>query len=208
MASVVDICNLSLSRLGDNATVSSIDPPEGSPQAQYCKNFYPLARDTMLEMHQWSFTTRRIAPSLVTYPFNQWAYAYAAPADLIDVISVMDVESSDDFVRTSASYAPQTYSLESLDDGTAVILTNQENALVRYTAKVTDAAKFPALFVDALAWLLASHLAGPLIKGEVGASTSRSCYQAFMQAFNRATAIDANNQKRDIKPNVTWVANR
>ena len=35
MSSVVDICNIALSRLGDRATVTSIDPPEGSAQALY-----------------------------------------------------------------------------------------------------------------------------------------------------------------------------
>ena len=33
MASEVDICNLALAHLGDAATVSSINPPEGSIQA-------------------------------------------------------------------------------------------------------------------------------------------------------------------------------
>ena len=59
MASEVDICNLALSHLGDNATVASIDPPEGSAQAEHCSRFYPIARDTLLEMHNWNFSTRR-----------------------------------------------------------------------------------------------------------------------------------------------------
>ena len=33
MASVVDLCNLSLARLGDEANVVSIEPPDGSAQA-------------------------------------------------------------------------------------------------------------------------------------------------------------------------------
>ena len=55
MASVVDICNLALAHIGDDATVSSIDPPEGSAQAEHCKRFYAIARDTMLQMHNWNF---------------------------------------------------------------------------------------------------------------------------------------------------------
>lgn len=51
MASEVDICNLALARLGDNATVASIDPPEGSAQAEHCARFYAIARDSLLEMH-------------------------------------------------------------------------------------------------------------------------------------------------------------
>ncbi|NBQ76422.1 MAG: hypothetical protein EBU14_13895, partial [Acetobacteraceae bacterium] len=60
MASEVDICNLALANLGDTATVASINPPEGSAQSEHCSRFYPIARDTLLEMHNWNFSTRRI----------------------------------------------------------------------------------------------------------------------------------------------------
>lgn len=222
MASVVDICNLALSRLGDSATVSSIDPPEGSPQAQYCATFYPIARDTMLEMHQWTFATRRIIPAQVSFSYSQWDYAYAAPSDMLDVIAVMSPDATDDFSQPlvvenqilgsvnsgMGTYAPQPYSLESLADGTVVILTDQENALLRYTARVEDTSKYPALFVDALGWLLASHLAGPLMKGDTGAKIAQSAYRSFQLAFARATSADANNQRRNINHSVGWMVNR
>ena len=60
MSSEIDICNLALARLGDDATVASIDPPEGSAQAEQCARFYSIARDTMLEMHDWRFATKRV----------------------------------------------------------------------------------------------------------------------------------------------------
>lgn len=176
----------------------------------------------MLEMHQWTFTTRRTQPALVSFPYSQWKYAYAAPNDMMDVIAVMSPDSTDDFsnpivvenqiLGTTAmgmgTYVPQPYSLESLDDGTQVILTNQEEALVRYTVRVTDSTKYPALFVDALAWLLASHLAGPLVKGDVGAKLAQMAYRSFQLALSRATAGDSNNQKRNIRQSVSWMVNR
>lgn len=222
MASVVDICNLALARLGDEATVSSIDPPEGSAQAEHCARFYPIARDSMLEAHQWTFCTKRTNPPLIATTINQWAYAYAVPADLMDVIAVMDTNASDDFSQplvidnqvlgsTSTgmgTYTPQPYSLETLEDGTAVILTNQDNALIRYTARITDTTKFPAKFVDALAWLLASHLAGPLYKGDVGMSMAQNCYKAYSASFTAAATSDANNQRRNVNQSVAWMVNR
>ena len=59
MSSVVDICNIALSRLGDRATVTSIDPPEGSAQADHCRRFYPIALKTILATYNWSFATTR-----------------------------------------------------------------------------------------------------------------------------------------------------
>ena len=52
MSSVVDICNIALSRLGDRATVTSIDPPEGSAQADHCRRFYPIALKTILAAYK------------------------------------------------------------------------------------------------------------------------------------------------------------
>ena len=42
MASEIDIVNLALSRLGDDATVASLYPPEGSAQAEHGARFYPV----------------------------------------------------------------------------------------------------------------------------------------------------------------------
>ena len=79
MASEVDICNLALARLGDNATVASIDPPEGSAQAEHCARFYAIARDSLLEMHAWKFATRRVQLAKLTVPSWDWSFAYAEP---------------------------------------------------------------------------------------------------------------------------------
>ena len=72
MASPVDICNTALAYLGDVANVVSIDPAEGSAQAEHCARFYPLARDALLEMHDWGFATRRVALAGLANPTTQW----------------------------------------------------------------------------------------------------------------------------------------
>ena len=58
MATEVDICNMALSFLGDRATVTSINPPEGSAQAEHCARFYPMALNEMLAQARWSFATK------------------------------------------------------------------------------------------------------------------------------------------------------
>ena len=44
-----------------------------------------------------------------------------------------------------------------------IILTNEPDAVLLFTARVTDPARFSALFTDALVFLLASYLAGPVL---------------------------------------------
>ena len=72
MPSAVDICNTALSHIGDSANVSSIDPPDGSVQASYCKTFYPIALSSLLEMATWGFSTKRVALAAVDNPSSTW----------------------------------------------------------------------------------------------------------------------------------------
>lgn len=229
MASETDICNLALAHLGDAANVASISPPDGSAQASLCSMFYPMARDALLEMHDWGFASKRLLLAQLDNPSSTWAYCYASPTDLVNTIAVLDSEAEDDVSLqitdmtiwgetpvTLGGYSPAEFSLESAADGTDVIYTNQENALMRYVARITDTTKFSPLFIDCLSWSLASMLAGPVVKGEAGQAEAARCQ---MVAFGRdgksgkfglATASDA-GQKRSTARNrqqVAWINGR
>lgn len=201
MASEVDICNLALARLGDNATVASIDPPEGSAQAEHCARFYAVARDSLLEMHAWKFATRRVQLAKLTVSSWDWSSAYAEPTGALKLLGVLSANSSND-------EETQPYEAESDANGAAIILTNQEDASLRFVARVTDTTKFSPLFVDALAWLLASYLAGPVLKGDAGAAMAKACLQSFMLAFSNAKVSDANQRKVRPEHTPAWIAGR
>jgi hypothetical protein len=189
VSSEIDICNLALAHLGDTATVSSIDPPEGSAQAEHCARFYPIARDSLLEMHPWSFATKRALLALTTSPSWNWMFAYAQPNDALNLLSVLpDLASSDD--------PTQEFDSEVDDSGNEIILTNQETASLIYSCRITDPTKFSPLFTDALGWLLASHLAGPILKGDAGAAMAKQCLSMFAAILSKATASDSNQRKR------------
>lgn len=190
MASEVSICNLALSHLGDVATVSSIEPPEGSAQSEHCAIFYPQARDTLLEMHAWSFATRRVQAAQLVASTWSYRYAYAVPQNCLKVLSVLPF-------HALAGAESDDFEVESAEDGTRIVLTDLEGATVRFIQRVTDPSKFSPLFVDALAWLLASHLAGPIIKGDTGAAAAMRCFQTFRTQFASAAASDANQRQGD-----------
>jgi hypothetical protein len=73
--SEVDICNLALANIGETAKVTSIDPVDGSAQAALCARFYPLARDSLLEMGTWSFAVERKTLTPTTNTRTEWEYA-------------------------------------------------------------------------------------------------------------------------------------
>ena len=226
MASAVDICNIALAFLGDTATVSSLNPPDGSAQAQHCARFYPIARTSALELAMWDFATKRAILAQVDNSWSMWRYAYAMPSDAMSVLAILPQNALDDYSAVACSpsyrpwpegyypppadsiYTPQPFTIEMTSTGQQVILTNVCDAVVRYTFDVSDTTKFSGLFTQALAWLLASMLAGPLLKGDAGAAESKRCLQMFQLIEAQAEASDAN--QRQIRPQVAtpWIVGR
>lgn len=216
MASEVDICNLALAHLGDAATVASLDPPEGSPQSEHCARFYPVARDSLLEMHSWGFATRRKQLAQVSNPWPEWAYAYAMPSDAVNILAILPVDAADDnniqFPNTAlvdnGGYAPQPFIVEAGDSGVGILYTNVPNAVLRYTAIVTDPTEFSPLFTVALSWHLASMLAGPILKGEAGATESKRCTGMMQSFLTQAKNSDANQRRLSVQHTVGWMRER
>jgi len=229
MASAVDIANLALSHLGDTATVASLDPPEGSAQAEHCATFYPISRDSLLEMHTWSFALRRIALAQVANPWDQWQYAYTIPSDCMTAISILSSEATADYngsfnvfgqfssdfpscgisnAVNSTAYTPQPFTVETDAAGAKVLYTNQESALLRYKAQVTDTNLFSQLFIMTLSWHLASMLAGPIIKGDQGAAEAKRCQQMMAVFLGQARSIDAEQRNIHVEHIVPFIAGR
>lgn len=214
MSTDVDICNLALSHLGDEATVASINPPEGSAQADHCARFYPMAVSTLLEEHPWNFATRRAQLAQVANPSSTWAYAYQVPNGMVNALAVLDPAALDDDLvgngGPGTAYPPQRFVMESLDDGTEIVLTNQYQAVLRYTTDTVNAARFTPLFTTALSHLLASMLAGPVIKGDAGRAETKAQMALYDAWLLRAKASDANQRQRDPTRQhaVAWMANR
>lgn len=224
MASEVSICNLALSHIGAPANISSLD--ETTYEAELCAQFYPIARDALLEMHPWNFATERVELALLEATVSQWAYAYAMPSGVSQVLSILPPESTDDYSAGSiyfetnspdgyiirndyayGYYTPQPYAIEMID-GQQVILTNQENAWMRYSTKQEGTTKYSPLFVIALSHYLASMIAGPLIKNDAGAAQAKAQMTLMMTALSQAKQSDS--MQRSIKPRhvVPWIASR
>ena len=222
MATEVDICNLALAHLGDDATIATLSPPAGSAQAEKAARFYPIARNTLLQMHTWNFAAKRGNLALTTNTLDQWDYAYVAPADMMSPISIISPTAQNDYAtRMSAGdtpggitsnyaptivagqYTPQQFAIE----GT-YIYTNQENAMLRYQAFITDPSTFSPLFVITLSWHLASMLAGPIIKGDQGIAEAKRSTE-MMQGY-LASAKQSDNLQRDITIEhiVPWTSGR
>lgn len=229
--SEVDIGNLALSFLGDEATVSDIDPPEGSEQAEHVARFYPMARNALLEMHVWPFATRRGALTLRDETVNGWAHSYDRPAKSLKVFAVLPPSTQDDYsvgyasgsgLKRSndgalfsnympngySSYQPVKFASEIAPNGDKVIYTDMETAEARWVEEVTDTTKFSPLFTLGCAKLLASFMAGPIYKGETGVKVSAAMTQQFQLFFSQSIMGQGSEGHEDVQQSVAHLAGR
>ena len=203
MASEVEICNLALSRLGDSATVSSINPPEGSAQAEHCARFYPVALNLLLEAHPWNFASKRVKPALLAQQSSVWRYSYALPQDALSVIALLPQGATDDY-EAHGVRVPVEYQLEQVG-GATVILTDLPDAELRYLSRAIDPERYPAAFVEALAWKLAALLAGPLLKGDAGMKMGQSCEEMAAHYLMLARGQDSNRRLTRVGHIPEWI---
>jgi hypothetical protein len=200
VASEVDIVNMGLGHLGDAANVSSIDPPDGSAQADHAVRFFSIARDQLLEEGTWSFATRRQAlTQLSVNPLDGlWAYAYQLPDQCIKPVAVLMSMIADD----TDPEASRPFIVETLDDGSGVIYTNAQSAVLKFIWRQEDTTRFSPKFCVAFSWLLAHYFAGPITKD---ANQAKAAYQIYEVVRDNALASDANAQRNHPLQKQTYV---
>ena len=200
MASEVDICNTALSHLGSDAQISSINPPDGSREAGYCKRFYPLARKEMIEQHNWSFALKRQTLAEVTNDSKAWIYAYALPADCLKPVRVLTFQLYCTIFEQPDSYPAPVYAAfddslsapYTIEDG--VLYCNEPEAVLLYKRDVVDTSRFTPMFVNALSYMLASYIAGPIIRGKDGSSTAQGLRELARSIGSQAAISNSNMQ--------------
>jgi hypothetical protein len=191
MSSVLEIYNMALAHIGDRANVSSLT--EQTEQAEVCRQFYPTALGMALAAFTWNFATRRaslVQLADITAP-TPWSYAYAVPNDVQSVQAVLAASSV-------SSWDKQPYALEDLGSA-RVLYSMTESAQLRYTAKVSDTGFFPPHFTMALSCLLASMIAGPIVKGDSGIKLSLNLLQLYTTFLRQAQTLDANQGEREFQ---------
>ncbi len=186
MADKVSIYNLALSHIGESA--ATVSPDEESEERAACEAFYPIAKNKLLELHDWSFASRTevLAKLLLTETFG-WRAGFALPNACLRLQFLRDGE----FLRPNPYY-PIDWDFEVRTSGTKRILyTDCENPVAGFIASDTDESLFSPSFTDALSWLLAAYVAGQRIKGSEGANYAKTCQQQYQMALSTAKTMDA-----------------
>ena len=190
----------------------AIDAPEKSAQAELCSRLYPMAVSALLDMHDWSFATRRVAiPELSDADSFGWRKVFELPSDAIRVISVKDYEhqrlSSRECRRLSAfpDYDQPQLDFEIKD---ARLYTDAENAVVEYISSNTNVSRFTPDFVIALSYFLAHQLVGARVKGKEGQALAQGLYKQFQISLSVAKTKDSSQQQKRIHFVPSWIKAR
>jgi len=180
--SQVQICNMSLSHVGDKQNIESIT--ENTAQAKICNLWYDYSRQQSLEAYNWSFARKRL--TLATHsddpPEDVWGYRYQYPSD---AVIMREIENPLGALADAPPYAIES----SLDNTEKTIVTDIEDAIGIYTFDLQTTTLFSPFFVEMFSYALASHIAFTLtgeraIKGDM--------VQMFQEMQRVAPAINAN----------------
>ncbi len=161
------ICNLAMGHLGISATIDDLDADE-TTAGEVCRTHYDLALEQTLRALRWPFAEREATLATISgFDSEVWTYAYRAPADYLRAwsINATDIDEVGDGFKVGG------------DDSGAVIYSDAEDAVLAYTAKVSNTGLYPALFVEALAWSLAWRIAQPMSAEESLRQAARTGYR-------------------------------
>tara|TARA_R110000803_G_scaffold14183_1_gene39497 strand:- start:149 stop:742 length:594 start_codon:yes stop_codon:yes gene_type:complete len=193
MASQVQIAKLALQHIGDRYDIADLD--EETVEAEQVNLIFDDTRDELLRRQPWRFAKKYTDPSTlaVTVP-GGWDYAYQYPTDAVKVRGITNILGFD--------ADPIDFEVALLADNTKVILTNQDEAEVFYTARVTDTTRFDPEFTMGLSFLLASRVAMAL----TGSLDIKSALdQEVLRIISHAADTDSSEGRNRAAPEASWI---
>ncbi len=212
MISDVRIANMALSHVGAKSTIEAIG--EASTEGRVVDLWFEYSRRQTLEAFDWNFARKRRA--LTTHaedpPEGVWGFRYVYPGDCLAARKIENPTASAPLVWIQNFTDPETrgdaipFEVEQNAAGNQkTILTNLQDAVLVYTFEQLDAGLYSPLFVEALSWAVAAHIAFTLTGKRSIAGDAR---QAFQNIMFLAPAADANERVEKPPREAEWVRGR
>ena len=199
-AADTELANLALAHLGASKPIADLET-ENSTEARACRLFYEMARDNTLRDFLWPFARRQAELDLVEEdPTDEWAYSYRYPVDCLyarRLVSGYRVET--EFSRLVFEVAG--------DDGGQLIYSDEEDAVLEYTVKLTNIATAPKDFQITMSFRLASYIA-PMVTGGDPYKLGQRALQMYFSECSVARANANNEQRKDQPEDTPYIAAR
>lgn len=180
-----DVVNLALTKIGIQGSVSSINPSDGSTEGDAASILYEPLMNSLHRAANWNFARKQDYLTLLRAavingiqsdnpPPQPWFYEYLYPADCLRARFIIPYFASNSNVSppltTSETVIPNLFEGPPIKfvvgndrdlhgNPTRVILTEMQNAILVYTARITDPTQWDPNFLDAAtnylgAWLI------------------------------------------------------
>lgn len=177
---------MALGHIGQTETVA--DEQEKSEARRACTRYYELCRDQVLRGFDWPFAKTYAYLADIGDPPRGWAYRYAYPTDCLLARHISNGSGV-------APRADERIPFEVANSSTGnVILCNEYQAELVYTANVVETGRFDPMFTSALSYLLASKIAMPLSAKPALAQMMQQMFTAEMLAAKGAAYNEAQQQ--------------
>lgn len=218
MASIIQMCNRALSRIGVSEMVE--DLADRNDRARMCREHYDQCRQEALVDFPWTFAQTVVQLALVSgVTVPGWAYVYRYPTNCLRA----DVLTDEGGARTPMTQGLGSESLFSRYEwlatrrwpfrvmadpstpGSRIIVSDLEDAYLWFTVDVADPNQMPAAFRNAVSWRLAQELALGLRADQ---RLAQNAAQMYRMADSVAQAADLNEGQPDAEAIPSHIAGR
>ncbi|MCB1712603.1 MAG: hypothetical protein KDH96_09080 [Candidatus Riesia sp.] len=187
MSSKTEISNIALSHLGIGKEISNLDT-ERSDEANACRRFYTICKETVLRDHDWPFAKKNILLSLIEEnPTSEWAYSYTYPPDCLMIRKILSG------IRTDTRQSRVEFQI-AYGDSSAIVLCDLDEAEAQYTVNVSDSNRFPSDFVMCMSHKLAAMIAPRLTAGDPFKLGIKN--EQMYQMYLKISAANAYNEEQ------------
>jgi hypothetical protein len=200
------IANMALSHIGISDRIADIS--DRNTRARACLLFYDNVREQVLRDFDWPFA-RRVATLALVETFatdgsRDWLYSYRVPADSIAVRRILNGLS----VRQETELTRVPFTVYG-DDAGGLLYTDHATtpAVVAYTKNETEIGRFPPDCAQAMALLLAAHIAPEISRGDELKLGERALAK-YDWRIRRAWANAANEEQHDPEVESSFVRSR
>lgn len=198
MASVIQIANRALTKLGASRIISLGDDNKQSRAILSC---FDDLRDDELRSHRWSFAMKRTSvaadSAAPAFGFN---YAYSLPTDFLRLDMVNDEFPAvvmDNYIGVETN----EYTIE----GNKILANIAAPLKLRYIARIEDPNMWDINFREALACRIAAEICEDLTQSN---QKRELAWNEYKQAVSRAVRTNAIEKPPMMPPDDQWVISR
>jgi hypothetical protein len=196
-SSEVKICNMALGRIGQSIFIDSLT--ERSQAANVCSVFFESCRDAVLADFPWNFATARAVLANLGTPPTNWSYRYALPSDCLTawylVINGLREPKANERIPFEVAE----------ENDVRVLYTDQPEAELVYTKRVTNPNLFSPQFVIAFSWLLGSEISMPM---SAASGLGDKAFKMYQFTISQAQATSLREGQADPERDCEFLSGR